>query len=265
MAIDWFTVGAQLLNFLILAWLLKRYLYKPVLDAIDAREKRIATEVASAQSQQAEAKKERDKLQRQNSEFNQQRVAQMETVRTEAKTELQRLLEDARQAADGQRAKRLGELESELQKLHDGIAARSRTEVLAIAHKVLSDLSDSSLNQRVFEVLLLRLKDLGVQEKEALTSALKSSAATVVVRSAFELSPDQRAAIQEALGPFAKPALQFQFETDQALISGVDITAGGWKVAWNIAEYLAALEQHSTAPTERPQALTAPAAATAIS
>jgi F-type H+-transporting ATPase subunit b len=37
MLIDWFTVGAQVLNFLILVWLLKRFLYGPILDAIDAR------------------------------------------------------------------------------------------------------------------------------------------------------------------------------------------------------------------------------------
>ena len=43
MLIDWFTVGAQALNFLILVWLMKRFLYKPILHAIDAREKRIAT------------------------------------------------------------------------------------------------------------------------------------------------------------------------------------------------------------------------------
>ena len=44
MLIDWFTVVAQVVNFLILVWLLKRFLYKPILDAIDAREKRIAKE-----------------------------------------------------------------------------------------------------------------------------------------------------------------------------------------------------------------------------
>ena len=46
MLIDWFTVGAQALNFLVLVWLLKRFLYQPILDAIDAREKRIAKELA---------------------------------------------------------------------------------------------------------------------------------------------------------------------------------------------------------------------------
>jgi len=37
MLIDWFTVGAQALNFIILVWLMKRFLYKPVQDAIAAR------------------------------------------------------------------------------------------------------------------------------------------------------------------------------------------------------------------------------------
>jgi len=59
MLIDWFTVGAQIVNFLILVWLLKHFLYKPILDAIDAREKRIAAELADADAKKAEAEKER--------------------------------------------------------------------------------------------------------------------------------------------------------------------------------------------------------------
>ena len=75
MLIDWFTVGAQALNFLILVWLMKRFLYKPILHAIDAREKRIATELADADAKKAEAQKERDEFQHKNEEFDQQRAA----------------------------------------------------------------------------------------------------------------------------------------------------------------------------------------------
>ena len=57
MLIDWFTVVAQALNFLILVWLLKRFLYKPMLDAIDAREKRIATQLADADAKKAAAQR----------------------------------------------------------------------------------------------------------------------------------------------------------------------------------------------------------------
>ena len=45
MLINWFTVGAQVLNFIVLVWLLKRFLYGPVLNAIEAREKRVAAEL----------------------------------------------------------------------------------------------------------------------------------------------------------------------------------------------------------------------------
>ena len=64
MLIDWFTVGAQALNFIILVWLLKRFLYKPILNAVDAREKRIAAELADANAKKAEAQKERDEFHR---------------------------------------------------------------------------------------------------------------------------------------------------------------------------------------------------------
>ena len=57
MLIDWFTIGAQVLNFLILVWLLKRFLYKPILHAIDAREKRIAKELADADAKQSRSRK----------------------------------------------------------------------------------------------------------------------------------------------------------------------------------------------------------------
>ena len=73
MLIDWFTVGAQALNFLILVWLMKRFLYKPILDAIDAREQRIAAELADADAKRDAAQRERDKFQHKNEEFDQQR------------------------------------------------------------------------------------------------------------------------------------------------------------------------------------------------
>ena len=87
MLIDWFTVGAQALNFLILVWLLKRFLYKPILNAIDAREKRIAAELADADAKKAEAQKERDEFQHKNEEFDQQRAALLSKATDEAKAE----------------------------------------------------------------------------------------------------------------------------------------------------------------------------------
>ena len=100
MLIDWFTVIAQLVNFLILVWLLKRLLYRPILDALDAREKRIAAELADAAAKMGEAGKERDEFQQKNALFDQQRAMLMNKATDEVKAERQRLLDEARKAAD---------------------------------------------------------------------------------------------------------------------------------------------------------------------
>src|ERR1700689_4789484 len=106
MLIDWFTVGAQALNFVILVWLMKRYLYKPILDAIDAREKRIARELADANAKQVAAKKERAELQQKNQDFDRQRAALMNKAVDQASVESVRLLDEAQRAADAVSAQR---------------------------------------------------------------------------------------------------------------------------------------------------------------
>src|SRR5471030_3083536 len=100
MLIDWFTVGAQVLNFLILVWLLKRFLYKPILHAIDEREKLIATQLAQADAKKAEAQKDRDEFQHKNDAFDQERAALLKKATDEARAERDRLLGEARKDAD---------------------------------------------------------------------------------------------------------------------------------------------------------------------
>src|ERR1700690_979541 len=123
MLIDWFTVGAQVLNFLILAWLMKHFLYKPVLDAIGAREKLIATELADAATKKAEAQKDRDEFQHKNEEFDQQRGALLTKATDEARAERQRILDEAGKAADALSAKRQEALTNEVQSLNQAIGS----------------------------------------------------------------------------------------------------------------------------------------------
>ncbi len=104
MLIDWFTVGAQALNFIVLVWLLKRFLYKPILQAVDAREKRIAKELADARAKMAEAEKLRDEFEHKNIEFGSQRATLLGKATDEATSERRRLLEDARKGGRMPRA-----------------------------------------------------------------------------------------------------------------------------------------------------------------
>jgi F-type H+-transporting ATPase subunit b len=243
MLIDWFTIVAQVLNFLILVWLLKRFLYKPILHAIDAREKRIATELADACAKQNQAEKERDAFQKRNQEFDQQRAALLSKATDEVQAERQRLLDEARQAADAVRAKRQDALKREHQSLNDEITRRTREEVFAIARKTLTDLAGTSLEERMSEVFTRRLQELDNEAKEGLAKALKTPADPVLVRSAFELPSEQRAAIQHALNETLSAEIHVRFETAPDVISGIELTANGRKVAWSIADYLPSLER----------------------
>ncbi len=243
MLVDWFTVGAQAINFAILAWLLKRFLYQPVLDAIDAREKRIAKELADADASKAEARAERDEFRRKNNEFDEQRAALLNRATQEAKAEGQRLLEQARQAADALSARRREALQSDADNLTHAIGRGAQREVLAIARKALADLASADLEERMSAVFVHRLREMDPRTKTRLAESLKSAAEPALVRSAFDLPAAQRAEIQEALGAILGAPLRLRFETAPELISGIELTTNGQKLAWSIAEYLKSLQE----------------------
>jgi F-type H+-transporting ATPase subunit b len=241
--IDWFTVAAQVVNFLILVWLLKRFLYKPILDAIDAREKRIAGELADADAKKAEAEKQRDEFQRKSAAFDEQRAALMSAATEEAKAERQRLLDEARKAAGVLTGKRMEALRTDGQNLNQAISRATQHEVFAIARKALADLATVSLEERLGEVFTRRLREMDPAVKVVLAKALKSTPDAALVRSAFELPAEQRAVIQNALNETFAAEVRVRFETAPELVSGIELTANGQKLAWSIADYLGSLER----------------------
>lgn len=242
MLIDWFTVGAQTINFLILVWLLKRFLYQPILDAIDVREQRIATELADAEMKKAEAQRERDRFQLKNQEFDQQRDALFSQAKNEAKAERLRLLEQARTDAATLNSKRQESLRQEQLALQQAISRRAQQEVFDIARKVLADLAGVSLEERMVDVFVRQLQALNSDAKDELTTAIQGTSHPVTVRTTFELQPDQCATINNAIKQTLKSSTAIHFETSPELISGIELSTDGRKVVWSIADYLTSLE-----------------------
>jgi F-type H+-transporting ATPase subunit b len=161
----------------------------------------------------------------------------------EAQAGRQRLLDEARRAADALSAKRQESLASEARNLSQAITRRMQDEVFAIARKALTDLATTSLEERMGEVFTRRLRELNGATKEALANALKTTSHPALIRSAFGLSAEQRAAIQNAINEIFSADVQVRFETAPDLVSGIELTTNGQKVAWSIGDYLASLEQ----------------------
>jgi F-type H+-transporting ATPase subunit b len=241
MLIDWFTVGAQLLNFLILVWLLKRFLYKPILEAIDARGKRIAAELADAAAKQAAADMERDEFRGKSKALDDQRSAILGGATDEARTERERLLAQARREADGLREQQQKALRDDRVRLGAEITRLAQEEVFGIARKALADLATASLEERMGEVFTRRLREMDGKGKEVFAAALRARSGPAVVRSAFEMPAKERSAIQNALNETFSADIPVRFETASGIICGIELTAGGQKLAWDIVEYLGAL------------------------
>lgn len=243
MLIDWFTVVAQIVNFLVLVWLMRRFLYGPILAAIDAREARIAAEIADAERRQAEATSEREAFERKNAEFDEQRDDMVRAASAAAETERGRLITEARITVERERTKQKDAWRQQAESLNQALRRRTQQEVFAIARQALADLASTSLEERLSAVFTRRLKEMDGPARARLAEGLGSASDPVVVRSAYDLPDVQREAIQHALNHVGGADVGIRFDTNPDLVSGIELTTNGQKVAWSISEYLASLEK----------------------
>lgn len=247
MLIDWFTVGAQVVNFIVLVWLLKRFLYKPVLNAIDSREKRVAAELANAELQMAEAKKSRDDLQAKGDAFDAERGALLAKAILGAKMEAERLLGNAREAADTLTLQRNAARRSETARLSGELSRLAAAESINIARAALKDIAGADLEARICEVFVRRLRGMDSPTKESLGILLTGSADMPVATSSFELSSVDKNAIQTALNETFSADIHLRFELSPNAIGGIELSAGGERVSWTINDYLKTLKERAAA------------------
>ncbi len=243
MLIDWFTVGAQALNFLILVWVLQHFLYKPILNAIDVREKGIAAKLSDADAKTKDAQKEHDDFDKKNQDFDQQRGALLAKAIDDAKTEHDHLIDEARKEAETLRTGQAAALKNDQARLGKEITRVAREQIFAISRKTLKDLATASLEERVGAVFTRRLSEMDDKAKQTLGAALKTSSEPALLESAFEMPAPQRATIQNALNETFSAEIRIQFKTAPDTVCGIALSANGQKVGWNISEYLTSLDQ----------------------
>ena len=242
MLIDWFTVIAQIINFVILVWLLKRFLYKPVLQAMDAREKKIADQLRDAAAQKAEAEKQQESFRVAQEEFAKQKQNLLNGVEEEAAAARQRLMEEIRDEVQTLRRNWREALHEEQTTFRTQLADSVQHEIFAIARQTLRDLAGEELEQQIATQFLGRLSQLDGDEKAQLAAHLKTSRRPLVIRSAFDLPDPVRVNIEHAVCNSLEINVPIRFETTPEVLSGIELAADGHKVSWSINGYLSSLE-----------------------
>ena len=243
MQIDWFTVIAQIINFLILVGLLKRFLYKPILNAIEERENKITSQLEDAESKKGEAQKEKEEFSKRNEDFEDKKKELMKKAEEEAEEKRKKLLEEARNEANEFRSQLKKSSEEVQQNLSQEIEEKVKKEVFEITRKTLSDLASLDMEEQTVRVFIKRLNEMKEDEKKQFLEAFESKEDPILVRSAFDLPSEQKTEIQNTVADVLGSETEFQYKTVPELVSGIELTANGFKLSWSISEYLNSLEK----------------------
>ena len=239
MEIDWITVSAQVVNFLVLVYLLKRFLYGPVVAAMDRREQRIAGRLEDAREREAAAEEAQREYRDRHEALEEQRRERLEDARREAEEERRRLIEEAREAAQRQREQWQQELEREREEVLERARRTIARSAAEVAERTLGDLAGQRLESRMVERFAERLQAMDEDEREALGSGGEK----IRVVTAFEPSEEDASRIEAALDELVPGHGETTVEQDPELIAGIVLRVGDRKLDWSVRRYLDTLDR----------------------
>lgn len=242
MELDWFTLVAQIINFLVLVALLRKLFYRRLIDAMDAREANISGRLEEAAHQRATAEQEAESFRTRNRAFDAQREQMLAQAGEEAEARRQQLLEDARLEAERAQAKWLEALQRERSGLLQDFRARLGQGVFTLASRALAELADTELEDQIVKAFVERVRTLDPAERAKIVTAARGSEQPIEVRTAFPLRAETQEALSRSLRQHLDDTIAVRFTTAPDLICGIELRAHSHHLAWNLDAYLADLE-----------------------
>ncbi|OPY89137.1 MAG: F0F1 ATP synthase subunit B [Syntrophus sp. PtaU1.Bin208] len=244
MQIDWFVLFAQMVNFLILLYLLKRFLYARIISAMNEREAKMIARFEEAERLQREAQEAVRAFEEKQASLQLQAELMLNEAREAANRRQAEWMDSARKEVDSIRQRWVETVLQEKAAFLESLRSRTGQQVYAIARRILADLADTAIEQKMIDVLMNRIRSLETKEGEAIRCALEDSGGEVAVQSAFPLAPEDRerltAAVRELTG---RPDTAVLYQESADLINGIELLASGRRIAWTISDYLDHLEE----------------------
>lgn len=242
MQIDWTTLVLEIINFLVLVWILKRFLYKPVMEAIAARQQRVEAKLAEARVIEDGARELQSQYQRRLADWDMEKAKARAALDAELLQERNRQMQALDKALLEER-ERVAAVTA-----HKQQEAQRELEVEALAHAqrfastLLARLADPVVESRFVSLLFEDWANLPDTQLESLRRAVLVDKAKATVTTAFPLSPAQRREIESALQSRLEADLVVAFDEDPSLLAGVRLSLGPWQLNMNFADELASFK-----------------------
>lgn len=240
MQIDWLTVIAQIVNFLILVWLLKHFLYQPVINAMDRREQRIGERLQLAEQREQQAVNTKQDYENRIAAIEKDSETLITEARQEAETERQQLLSAARTEAAEKRSHWQHQVNEEKQHFLRSLKLQTAETIQSIARQSLSDLAEVELEEQIIESFIRQIESLDNQSRQEMAATDQPFRVT----SSFALKPSVHDRLTGIIHHHIAPDVKVVFNESAELICGIQLTASGRRLGWNLADYLEDMEQH---------------------
>lgn len=240
MQIDWITVSAQIVNFLILVWLLKRFLYQPVMRTMDCREKRIADQLNEVEEREQQAEEKIQLYQEKREGLEHERDDILSRTNKKAEQQKKQMLDEAREEVARKRENWQRQASDEKKEFMSNLRHKVAEASQNLARKTLSELADSDLEERVAHVFIERLKSLDKKSRQTMVQADEPAHIT----SAFKLDSATRSRLTRAVHQHLADGIEVEYEQSPQLVCGIELSIGGQKLNWDLADYMKTLEEH---------------------
>jgi F-type H+-transporting ATPase subunit b len=236
--LSWSTFLLEIINFLVLVWILKRFLYKPVLDVITRRRDGIEKRLAEARRLHDEAETLKADYENRLADWERERQKKRDELKQELDQERRQRLEELQKTLAQEREK--AEVLESRRRAEDARVIERRALQLGgrFAGRLLAEAAGPELEARLLELVLEGLQALPQERVSALRAQWGEPPEAIVVTSAYPLPEKGRQSLQQALAKITGLDVPVRCEQDEDLLAGVRITVGAWVLAANLRDEL---------------------------
>ncbi len=238
MEVDWTTFALEIINFLILVWILKRFFYHPVLEVIARRRAGIEKEMADAKAVEEQARALEQQYENRLADWEKEREGARVKLAEEVTREREHLMAGVNAAVEAEREKNRVLDERHRQELRRTAEEQALAQGAAFSARVLSRLADEGLDGRIVEAMVADLQRLTLEQKQTLAAAAAEAGVRVRVVTARLLREDARKALAGALAEALQRTLPEEYAIDESLIGGVRVMVGPWVLHANLSDDL---------------------------
>ena len=241
MHIDWFVLFCQIFNFLLLVYLLKRFLYGRIIKAMDDREAKIVARFAEAEDLKVKATEAAGLYEKRNQLLNETKEQLLNEATMAADAKRKELMDKVREEVDQVKARWQDMLVREQDAFFSDLRQRAAKQLYATARKALSDLADADLEERIVDEFIRRVKALDEEKSIQIRNAIRGGGNQVIIQSAFSISDQRKAQIEDVLKKQITNGFTLRYMTQPEIVSGIELRVNGHKIAWSLNEYLETL------------------------